>query len=72
MKTRRLGNSGLEVPELCLGTMTFGLQCDRETSFAVLDAAAEGGIEFLDTADVYPVGGTLEDVGRTEEILANG
>ncbi len=69
MKTRQLGTSGLEVPELCLGTMTFGLQCDREASFAILDAAVEGGFEFLDTADVYPVGGTLETVGRTEEIL---
>jgi aryl-alcohol dehydrogenase-like predicted oxidoreductase len=69
MKTRRLGTSGLEVPELCLGTMTFGLQCDRAASFAILDSAAEGGVAFLDSADVYPVGGTLETVGRTEEIL---
>ena len=69
METRQLGRTGLRVPVLCLGTMTFGLQCDRETSFAILDAALEGGIGFLDTADVYPLGGTLETVGRTEEIL---
>jgi aryl-alcohol dehydrogenase-like predicted oxidoreductase len=69
MKTRRLGRSGLEVPVLCLGTMTFGLQADRENSFQILDAAAEAELRFLDTADVYPLGGTLDDVGRTEEIL---
>ncbi len=69
MQTRRLGSSGLRVPVLCLGTMTFGLQCDRETSFAILDRALDGGVDFLDTADVYPLGGTLETVGRTEEIL---
>ena len=69
METRQLGRTGLRVTELCLGTMTFGFQCDRETSFAILDAAAEGGIGFLDTADVYPLGGGLERVGRTEEIL---
>ncbi len=49
--------------------MTFGLQCDEPTSIAILNRAAEGGITFLDTADVYPLGGTLETVGRTEEIL---
>ena len=69
MKPRRLGRTGLRVPPLCLGTMTFGLQCDRDTSFAILDAAFEHELSFLDTADVYPLGGSLETVGRTEEIL---
>ncbi len=55
--------------ELCLGTMTFGFQCDEETSVSILDRAAEGGITFIDTADVYPLGGGLPTVGRTEEIL---
>ena len=63
------GRTGLQVSRLCLGTMTFGLQCDEKTSHAILDAAADRGITFLDTADVYPLGGTLETVGRTEEIL---
>lgn len=49
--------------------MTFGLQCDEETSVAILDAAAEAGISFLDTADVYPLGGGVDTVGRTEEII---
>src|SRR5262245_26715574 len=65
----RLGRTGLSVSRLCLGTMTFGLQCDEPTSAAILDRAAAGGITFLDTSDVYPMGGTLETVGRTEEIL---
>ena len=69
MDTTRLGRTGLQVSRLCLGTMTFGLQCDEATSRAILDAASAGGITFLDTADVYPLGGTLETVGRTEEIL---
>ena len=71
MRHTRLGRTGLRVSRLCLGTMTFGLQCDEATSFAILDTAAEAGITFLDTADVYPVGGTLETNGRTEEILGN-
>ncbi len=69
MEHTRLGRTGLQVSTLCLGTMTFGLQCDEDTSRAILDTAAEGGITFLDTADVYPLGGTLETVGRSEEIL---
>src|SRR3954453_14142230 len=69
MKHTRLGRTGLQVSRLCLGTMTFGVQCDEQTSFAILDAAAEGGITFLDTADVYPLGGGVDTVGRTEEIV---
>jgi 1-deoxyxylulose-5-phosphate synthase len=65
----RLGRTGLQVSRLCLGTMTFGLQCDEETSTAILDTAFEAGITFLDTADVYPLGGDLSTVGRTEEIV---
>jgi len=49
--------------------MTLGLQCDEPTSVAVLDRAAAGGITFLDTSDVYPLGGSLDTVGRAEEIL---
>ncbi len=49
--------------------MTFGLQCDEATSRAILDAAFDAGVTFIDTADVYPLGGDLDTVGRTEEIL---
>ncbi len=69
MKHVRLGNTGLRVSRLCLGTMTFGYQCDEATSFAILDRASEKGITFLDSSDVYPLGGGLERAGRTEEII---
>ncbi|MEN8182935.1 MAG: aldo/keto reductase [Myxococcota bacterium] len=69
MELRSLGRTGIRVPRLCLGTMTFGNQCDEATSFAILDRALEGGIDFLDTADVYPLAGGLERAGRTEEIV---
>ncbi len=49
--------------------MTFGYQCEEDTSHAILNAAAEGGITFIDTADVYPLGGDGTTVGRTEEIV---
>jgi aryl-alcohol dehydrogenase-like predicted oxidoreductase len=69
MQTTTLGNTGLTVSRLVLGTMTFGLQTDEETSRTILDVAAEGGVNFLDAADVYPLGGGLPTVGRTEEIV---
>jgi aryl-alcohol dehydrogenase-like predicted oxidoreductase len=69
MEFRSLGRTGLKVSEICLGTMTFGKQADEGESFAIMDAAAEAGVNFMDAADVYPVGGTLETVGRTEEIV---
>ncbi len=49
--------------------MTFGLQSDEATSVSILDRAVEGGIDFIDSSDVYPLGGDLATVGRTEEIL---
>jgi aryl-alcohol dehydrogenase (NADP+) len=69
MQHVRLGRTGLPVSRLCLGTMTFGQQCDEAQSIAILDAAAEGGIDFLDTADMYPLNGDASTVGRTEEII---
>ena len=49
--------------------MTFGLQCDEPSSVAILDRAAEGGVDFLDSSDAYPLGGDLSTRGVTEEIL---
>jgi len=69
MDNVRLGRTGLHVSKLCLGTMVFGSQCDEDTSRAILDRAAEGGISFLDTSDTYPMGGDQTTTGRTEEIL---
>ena len=69
MKYRQLGRSGLGVQPLCLGTMTFGLQVDKAGSFDILDAAYEHGFRFLDTANVYPLGGGADTVGATETII---
>lgn len=69
MKNRRLGKSGIVVSEICLGTMTFGSQLDEKASFAVLDHAYEHGIDFFDTAEVYPVPPKTEWLGRSEEIV---
>jgi len=69
MKHTSLGRTGLQVSKLCLGTMTFGFQCDEDTSVRILNHATEGGVTFIDTADAYPLGGTFETIGRTEEIL---
>jgi 1-deoxyxylulose-5-phosphate synthase len=69
MEHVKFGRTGLRVSRLCLGTMTFGLQCDEATSHAIMDTAAAGGIDFFDTADVYPLGGGRNTAGRTEEIV---
>ena len=71
MQRTQLGRTGLSVSRLCLGTMTFGLQCEEDVSRSIMDTAAEGGIDFFDTADVYPLGGGGNTVGRTEEIVGN-
>jgi aryl-alcohol dehydrogenase-like predicted oxidoreductase len=71
MKIHRMGRTGLKVTELCLGTMTFGHQCDEPTSFAILNKAADRGLNFIDTADVYPVPPSPETAGRTEEIVGS-
>jgi 1-deoxyxylulose-5-phosphate synthase len=69
MDHARLGRSGLQVSRLCLGTMTFGLQSDEATGIAVMDKAADAGVDFFDTSDAYPLGGDLATRGRTEEII---
>lgn len=71
MKVKRLGRTGLKVTEVCLGTMTFGYQCDEQASFKIMETAAELGVNFIDTADVYPVPVSIESAGRTEEIVGN-
>lgn len=71
MKIKRMGRTGLQVSEICLGTMTFGNQCDEPTSHAIMDKAFERGVTFFDTADVYPLGSTPEMVGRTEKYVGS-
>ncbi len=69
MQHVRFGRTGLRVSTLCLGTMTFGLQCDETESVAILDRAFDAGITFIDTADFYPNGHDGDRSGHTEEII---
>ena len=69
MEYRYIGRSGLRVSPLCLGTMTFGSFCDRKTSFAILDRAYDRGINFFDTAELYPVPPRSSWAGTTEKIV---
>src|SRR5260370_16206921 len=69
MEGVRVGRSGLQVSRLCLGRMMLGSQRDQSEAFAIMDMAAELGIDFIDVADVYPVPPSSETWGRTEEIV---
>jgi aryl-alcohol dehydrogenase-like predicted oxidoreductase len=69
MKTRRLGNTGLTVSEICLGTMTFGSFADEATSLQILDKSFDAGVDFLDVAEVYPVPPKAEYAGQSEIIV---
>ncbi|MGA9279548.1 aldo/keto reductase [Ilumatobacter sp.] len=69
MEHVKFGRTGMPVSKLCLGTMTFGTQCDEQTSFEILDTAFDAGITFIDTADAYPNGQDGELAGLTEEII---
>jgi aryl-alcohol dehydrogenase-like predicted oxidoreductase len=69
MKRTCLGNSDLQVSELCLGTMTFGQQNSEAEAHAQLDRALAAGINFIDTAEMYPVPPRAATCGRTEEIV---
>jgi aryl-alcohol dehydrogenase-like predicted oxidoreductase len=71
MQKRRLGRTDLEVSALCLGTMTFGEQNTEEEAHAQLDRALEAGINFIDTAEMYPVPPMAETQGRTEQYIGN-
>lgn len=69
MRTVTLGNSDLKVTHICLGTMTFGQQNTEAEAHAQLDHAQEQGINFIDTAEMYPVPARAETSGRTEEYV---
>lgn len=69
MERRRLGGSGISVTDICMGTMTFGCQCDEKLSFEIMDRAYDAGIDFYDAAEMYPVPPKVETYGITEEIV---
>ncbi len=64
MQTRPLGRAGIQVSELCLGTMTFGMETDEPDAHAILDRFVDAGGTFIDTADVYSAGVSEEIIGR--------
>ena len=69
MKKIALGQTDLSVTHLCMGTMTFGEQNTETEGFAILDAAFEAGINFVDTAEIYPVPVNKATFSRTEGIV---
>ncbi|MGB3072125.1 MAG: aldo/keto reductase [Ottowia sp.] len=71
MQTIGLGRSDLRVTPICLGTMTFGEQVDEPAAHAIMDRAIERGVNFLDTAEMYPVPPSASTYGRTETFIGN-
>jgi aryl-alcohol dehydrogenase-like predicted oxidoreductase len=69
MIRNRLGKSAIVVSDICMGTMTFGNQADEKTAFRILDMAYDAGVDFYDTAEMYPVPPDARYVGATEEIV---
>jgi len=71
LEYRYVGNSGLRVSPICLGTMTFGSSTDKKEAFMIMDRAYEAGINFFDTAELYPVPPESKLVGLTESIVGD-
>ena len=71
MKYTYLSDSKIKVSKICLGTMTFGEQNSEAESHAIMDHAFERGVNFFDTAEMYPVPTISETQGRTEEYIGS-
>ena len=71
MKYRKLGTTNLEVSAICLGTMTFGEQNSQSDGFEQMDYAVDRGVNFFDTAEIYPAMPKKETYGKSEEIIGN-
>jgi len=69
MQYARLGSTGIEVSRLRMGTATFGGQADDKACLAMLDACAAQGVNFIDTANAYPLGSAPADKGTSERIV---
>ena len=69
MEYKQLGESNLRVSEICLGTMTYGQQNTIEDASEQLDYAISQGVNFIDTAEMYPVPIGAETQGKTEEYI---
>ena len=71
MKFKKISNTDINVSLICLGTMTWGQQNSQEEAFAQLDYSVEQGINFIDTAELYPVPPKLDTYGKTETMIGN-
>jgi aryl-alcohol dehydrogenase-like predicted oxidoreductase len=71
MQYRKLGNTDLQVSAICLGTMTFGEQNSEAEAHAQMDRALAAGINFFDTAEMYPVPPKAETQGLTERYIGS-
>lgn len=71
MEKRQLGNSGIEVSAIALGTMTWGEQNSEAEAFEQIRVAREAGVNFIDTAEMYPVPPIARTYGETERIIGN-
>lgn len=69
MEYRKLGNTNIDVSLICLGTMTFGQQNNKQEAHKQLDYATQRGINFIDCAEMYPVPPKSKTQGRTEEYI---
>ena len=72
MKFNRLGNSDIEVSEICLGSMNWGTQNSESEGHQQIDYALDQGVNFIDTAEMYPANPkSAKTQGRTEEIIGS-
>ncbi|NRF31925.1 NADP(H)-dependent aldo-keto reductase [Vibrio coralliilyticus] len=71
MQYNKLPHSTLEISKICLGTMTFGEQNTEQDAFSQLDYALERGVNFIDTAEMYPVPPKADSQGSTEQYIGN-
>ena len=71
MKYRKLGASGIEVSEVCLGSMTWGLQNTQADADAQIEYGLDRGVNFIDTAEMYAVPPSPDTYGKTEAIIGN-
>ena len=71
MTYTQLPNTNLKVSKICLGTMTFGEQNSETEAHEQLNFALENGINFIDTAEMYPIAAKQETLGSTEKYIGN-
>jgi len=69
MRFRPFGRTGIEISCLSLGTASFGKQTEEAAALRIIDMAVEAGVNFIDTADMYPMGASYSEMGQSEEIL---